>query len=45
MPDDEFHTDVYIHTDGRTCIWADGYWFVPLDAGGEGYGCDREHHC
>lgn len=37
--------DVYIHReDGRTCIpESDGSWFVPLDAGGEGYACTRPH--
>lgn len=31
--------------DGQVCIWLDGTgWFHPLDAGGEGYDCDRDHH-
>lgn len=35
--------DAYTHRDGRTCILVDGVWFVPLDVGGEGYDCEREH--
>ena len=31
------------HTDGTKCIWLDGEFFVPLDAGGEGYACPKEH--
>lgn len=39
----EFAHESFTHTDGRVCIWLDDHWFVPLDAGGEGYGCEREH--
>ena len=37
--------DTYTHAeDGRVCILLeDGTWFVPLDAGGEGYTCERRH--
>jgi len=37
--------DTYTHAeDDRVCILIeDGTWFVPLDAGGEGYGCERQH--
>lgn len=36
--------DVYQHADGATCILVeDGTWFVPLDAGGEGYPCEKQH--
>jgi hypothetical protein len=31
------------HPDGTKCIWLDGEWFVPQDAGGEGYTCPQEH--
>lgn len=32
------------HPNGDQCIWIDGDgWFVPLDAGGEGYDCPHEH--
>ena len=40
---------LYTHPTGEKCIWLDGsngwpgYWFVPLDAGGEGYACELEH--
>ena len=35
----------YVHPDGAQCIWMDDTreWFVPLDAGGEGYTCEKEH--
>lgn len=38
--------DTYIHReDGRACILEeDGSWFVPLDAGGEGFVCARRHY-
>lgn len=40
----EFTYDAYTHAeDGRVCIWVDDYWFVPLDAGGEGFSCTRVH--
>ena len=43
MPELAAH-DMFTHRDGRVCILVeDGTWFVPLDAGGEGYACDREH--
>lgn len=36
---------VYQHRDGSKCIWLDGTgWFVPLDAGGEGYDCRSPEH-
>jgi hypothetical protein len=36
--------DSYTHDeDGRVCIWMDNRWFVPLDAGGEGFECERLH--
>lgn len=36
--------DVYRHADdGTKCIWLGDSWFVPLDAGGEGYTCTKEH--
>jgi hypothetical protein len=37
------------HPNGDKCIWltnadgSSGEWFVPLDAGGEGYTCPHEH--
>jgi hypothetical protein len=35
---------VFHHPDGRSCVQTeDGNWFVPLDAGGEGFYCEREH--
>jgi hypothetical protein len=36
---------LYKHPDGSECIWLEETqeWFVPLDAGGEGYGCEKEH--
>jgi hypothetical protein len=43
MPELAAH-DMFTHRDGRVCILVeDGTWFVPLDAGGEGYTCEREH--
>jgi hypothetical protein len=43
MPELAAH-DMFTHRDGRVCILVeDGTWFVPLDAGGEGYACEREH--
>lgn len=36
--------DLYTHRDGHVCVLVeDGTWFVPLDAGGEGYPCLRQH--
>lgn len=41
---------VYQHPSGDKCIWiapggsSPGYWFVPLDVGGEGRACALEHH-
>lgn len=35
--------DVYQHDDGTKCIFDSGEWFVPLDAGGEGYTCTKGH--
>lgn len=36
--------DTYTHSeDGRVCIVLDDCWFVPLDAGGEGFVCERTH--
>jgi hypothetical protein len=35
--------DMYTHGNGQICILVDGTWFVPLDAGGEGYLCEMEH--
>lgn len=41
-----FSHDSYTHAeDGRVCIWAGDHWFVPLDAGGEGFPCEKYHHC
>jgi hypothetical protein len=40
---------LFQHPNGDQCIWIDtesgGYWFVPLDAGGEGYACEGDHPC
>ena len=36
--------DVYTHRDGLICVLVeDGTWFIPYDAGGEGYACERMH--
>ena len=40
---EQFAHPMVTHTDGSKCIWLDGEWFVPLDAGGEGYTCPQEH--
>lgn len=40
----EFAHPVYQHPNGDKCIWIEqGYWFVPLDVGGEGYACEKWH--
>lgn len=31
------------HKDGQVCIWLNGQYFVPLDAGGGGRTCTQEH--
>lgn len=35
--------DMYTHEDGSKCVFVSGEWFVPLDAGGEGYSCEKPH--
>jgi len=40
---EQFTHPGFTHRDGTQCIWVDGGWFVPLDAGGEGYPCEQEH--
>ena len=41
---EEFAHDSYTHaSDGRVCILLEFGWFVPLDAGGEGFDCERPH--
>ncbi len=33
-----------VHRNGDKCVWIDDRWFVPLDAGGEGYACGNPEH-
>lgn len=41
---DEYTHPGYTHSDGTQCVLLeDGTWFVPLDAGGEGYPCEQGH--
>jgi hypothetical protein len=40
---EQFTHPGFTHRDGTQCIWVDGGWWVPLDAGGEGYPCEQEH--
>lgn len=35
---------VYHHEDGRSCVQDEnGDWFVPMDTGGDGFYCERQH--
>ena len=43
-PPPKFSHPGLTHRDGTQCIFVDGGWFVPLDAGGEGYDCTNAEH-